>query len=106
MSPWAVRELRFDESLGNLHGYDLDICLQARAAGKKVVTADFRVVHHHSLDLVGDRDGWIAAHMRIADKWSEMLDRDADPDWKQPGQAGGGRALGRPGEAPRWPGTT
>ena len=43
LSPWAVRELRFDESLGKLHGYDFDICMQARAAGKKVVTADFRV---------------------------------------------------------------
>ena len=34
--------LRFDESLGALHGYDVDFCLQARAAGRKVVTADFR----------------------------------------------------------------
>ena len=39
LSPWAVRELRFDESLGKLHGYDFDICMQARAAGKKVVDA-------------------------------------------------------------------
>ena len=83
MSPWAVRELRFDESLGQMHGYDLDICLQARAAGKKVVTADFRVVHHHSLDLVGDPDGWVAAHMQLAEKWSEVLDSDADTDWRR-----------------------
>ena len=27
---------------GSLHGYDVDFCLQARAAGRKVVTADFR----------------------------------------------------------------
>ena len=26
LSPWAVRELRFDESLGTLHGYDFDFC--------------------------------------------------------------------------------
>ena len=83
MSPWAVRELRFDESLGQMHGYDLDICLQARAAGKKVVTADFRVVHHHSLDLVGDPDGWVAAHMQLAEKWSEVLDSDAGTDWRR-----------------------
>jgi Glycosyltransferase like family len=82
MSPWAVRELRFDESLGRLHGYDLDICLQARAAGKKVVTADFRVIHHHSLDLVGDPDGWIAAHMQIAEKWSEVLEGGGEIDWR------------------------
>jgi hypothetical protein len=83
MSPWAVKNLRFDESLGDLHGYDLDICLQARAAGKKVVTTDFRVVHHHSLDLVGDPEGWVAAHMRIAEKWSETLDAEGSDDWKQ-----------------------
>jgi glycosyl transferase family 2 len=83
MSPWAVENLRFDESLGNLHGYDLDICLQARAAGKKVIATDLRVIHHHSLDLVGDEEGWIAAHMRIAEKWSEVLDQHFSGDWRQ-----------------------
>jgi hypothetical protein len=73
MSPWAVRELRFDESLGQIHGYDFDISLQARAAGKKVVTADLRVVHHHSLDLIGDVEAWIAAHMRVAEKWEGRM---------------------------------
>src|SRR5712691_567735 len=33
LSPWAVKYLRFDESLGTLHGYDFDFCAQARAAG-------------------------------------------------------------------------
>ncbi len=83
MSPWAIRNLRFDESLGNLHGYDLDICLQARASGKKVVTADLRVIHHHPLELLSDPDGWIAAHMKVAEKWSDLLDRDASKDWRQ-----------------------
>ena len=73
MSPWAVRELRFDESLGQIHGYDFDISLQARAAGKKVVTEDLRVVHHHSLDLIGDVEAWIAAHMRVAEKWDGRM---------------------------------
>jgi hypothetical protein len=83
MSPWAVRQLRFDESIGGLHGYDLDICLQAQAAGKKVVTADFRVVHHHPLRLLGDAEGWIDAHMKVAEKWSDLLDRDQPKDWRQ-----------------------
>ena len=52
LSPWAVQNVRFDESLGQLHGYDFDFCLQVREQGKKVRTADLRVVHHHSLDLV------------------------------------------------------
>jgi GT2 family glycosyltransferase len=82
LSPWAVRNLRFDESLGDLHGYDLDICLQARAAGKKVITTDLRVVHHHSLDVLGDPEGWIAAHMRIAEKWSDLLDRHRPENWR------------------------
>ncbi len=49
LTPWAVRNLRFDESLGTLHGYDFDICQPARAAGRKVVSADLRVAHHHVL---------------------------------------------------------
>jgi hypothetical protein len=86
LSPWAVRNLRFDESLGTtLHGYDFDFCCQARAAGKKVVTADVRVIHHHSLTLVSDPEAWIAAHMRVAEKWDGHLPGhpDGSGDWKQ-----------------------
>jgi hypothetical protein len=83
MSPWAVRELRFDESIGRLHGYDLDICLQARAAAKSVVTIDTRLIHHHSLDLMGDPEGWIAAHMKVAEKWSDLLEDGRSQDWRQ-----------------------
>jgi hypothetical protein len=82
MSPWAVRELSFDESLGRLHGYDLDICMQARSKGKKVVTTDLRVVHHHSLDLIGDQEGWIAAHIKVAEKWEGQLAGDRGDDWR------------------------
>jgi hypothetical protein len=85
LSPWALRELRFDETLGEIHGYDFDICLQARAAGKKVVTADFRVIHHHSLDMIQGVDGWVEAHMRIAEKWDGRFPEVGSPagDWKQ-----------------------
>jgi hypothetical protein len=69
LSPWAVRNLRFDESLGEFHGYDLDFCLQVRAAGRKVVTADFRAIHHRQLEMVPDQERWIDAHMRVAEKW-------------------------------------
>jgi hypothetical protein len=70
LSPWAVRELRFDESLGQLHGYDFDFCLQVRAAGRKAVTADFRAIHHHALEPFSDSEDWIAAHVRVAEKWA------------------------------------
>ena len=73
LSPWAVRELRFDESLGKLHGYDFDICMQARVAGKKVVTADFRAIHHHSLELISDPESWTAAYIRLVEKWERHL---------------------------------
>jgi Glycosyltransferase like family len=80
LSAWAVRELRFDESLGKLHGYDFDICMQARAAGKKVATADFRAIHHHSLDLIKDPENWIQTHMRLAEKWDGQIpDTGAEP---------------------------
>jgi GT2 family glycosyltransferase len=83
LSPWVIQNLRFDESLGQQHGYDLDICMQARAAGKKVVTADMRVIHHHSLRLVEDGESWIQAHMRLAEKWDEQLAENGSGDWKQ-----------------------
>jgi hypothetical protein len=73
LSPWTVRNIRFDESLGALHGYDFDLCLQVREAGRKVVTTDFKAIHHHSLDLVGDPEGWVAAHMRVAEKWDGRM---------------------------------
>ncbi len=73
LSPWAVQNLRFDESLGQFHGYDLDLCLQARAAGRKVITADFRAIHHRPLDMLPDPEEWIEAHVRLADKWDGAM---------------------------------
>ena len=64
LSPWAVRNIRFDEALGGFHGYDLDFCLQVREAGRKVVTADFRAIHHRPLEMVPDPEQWVEAHMR------------------------------------------
>jgi hypothetical protein len=85
LSPWTVRNVRFDESLGQLHGYDFDFCLQVRSAGHKVVTEDFKVVHHHSLELIGHPDTWIEAHVRVAEKWDGRMPNVgvASGDWKQ-----------------------
>ena len=84
LSPWVVRELRFDESLGALHGYDFDLCMQARAAGRKVVTADFRALHHHPLELIRGSGAWIEAHIRLAEKWEGQLARNGRGrgDWR------------------------
>ena len=96
-SPWAVRNLRFDETLGKLHGYDFDICCQAREAGKKVVTADFKMIHHHALELVNDPDAWVESYIRLAEKWEGRLPHLPAPDR---GSAAASASLGggeRPG---------
>lgn len=47
MSPWAVRNLRFDDkTFQGFHAYDADICMQARAVGKQVLVAPFDAFHH------------------------------------------------------------
>jgi hypothetical protein len=85
LSPWAVRNLRFDESLGQQHGYDFDYCMQVRTNGKKVVTADLQVIHHHSLRLIQDVESWIQAHMTVAEKWADQLPDNGsmNGDWKR-----------------------
>ncbi|HEY1273569.1 MAG TPA: glycosyltransferase [Thermoleophilaceae bacterium] len=87
LSPWAVRSLEFDESLGFLYGHDFDFCLQALASGRRVVTADLAVAHHHSLDLVTDNEPWIAAHVRTAEKWDGRMphveQREWNGDWRR-----------------------
>jgi hypothetical protein len=78
LSPWVVRNVRFDEALRMNHGYDLDFCLQVRERGRRITVADLRVVRHESVELVKDLNLWVEAHMQVAEKW------DTEPaDWKQ-----------------------
>lgn len=69
LAPWVVDNIRFDETLGEFHGYDLDYCLQVREAGRRVITADFRAVHYRQLEMIPDPEQWVAAHVAVADKW-------------------------------------
>jgi hypothetical protein len=73
IAPWAVRNVRFDEALKTFHGYDLDYCLQVREAGRKVVTADFRAIHHRRLEMIPDPEEWVAAHIAVAEKWDGRM---------------------------------
>jgi hypothetical protein len=85
LSPWVVKNVRFDESLGQaLHGYDFDFCLQVRERGRKVVTADFKVIHNHSLELASDLGHWRQAHVAVAEKWDGRMPGvgRAGGDWK------------------------
>ena len=70
LSPWAVRNLRFDsERFTGFHGYDADICFQARAAGRRVVVDDLAVVHH-TKGGYGDEAAFAAQDATWRAKWS------------------------------------
>jgi hypothetical protein len=101
LSPWVVRELRFDESLGKLHGYDFDFCSRVRLAGKKVMTADFRAVHHHSLELISNPDAWIESYIRLAERYDETLGGSANgaSDWRARAFRAEAEAAASKGEA-------
>ncbi len=77
LSPWAVRELRFDEGLPLPHGHDRDVCFQVQAAGRKLTTAPIPIVRHRPLKLVEDLELWVESHIAVAEKWATD-----DGDWK------------------------
>lgn len=69
-SPWAIRNLRFDEHLTGFHGYD-SIAAQARYANKRVVVVDVDTYHH---TVVGfkSRDSeaeWHCGDLYYREKW-------------------------------------
>lgn len=69
LSAGAARALSFDERLGpGFHGYDSDICLQARSRGKRVRVCDLDVVHHTPGDL-SSPEPYRRAHVALATKW-------------------------------------
>lgn len=71
-SPWAVRNLRFDESYPGFHGYD-EICFQAGVAGKRCVVVDVDTYHHTTGAYKGQAsiDDWRAANQRSKEKWGK-----------------------------------
>jgi hypothetical protein len=87
ISPWTLRNVRFDESLRLRYGFDLDYCLQVGATGRKIMTADLRTVRHRPLELVPrpQHQAWVDAHMAVAAKWADRLPAPgpAGGSWKQ-----------------------
>lgn len=80
LSRWALETLRFDESLQLGHGYELDLCLKARAAGRKVMTADLPVAYHtRTLRVLNDYDLWIEGHIQAAERFAGRLEEPALP---------------------------
>lgn len=69
LSPWAVRTLRFDsERFSGFHGYDADLCFQARAHGRRVLVDELALVHH-TKGGYGDLDAYRAADRAWRAKW-------------------------------------
>lgn len=70
LSPWAVRTLRFDPDLARgFHGYDVDLCTQARYHGRRVVVAEIDAEHRHD-PRFRDTERWQRSQLRFAGKWT------------------------------------
>ena len=72
LSRWAIRELRFDahEVGPGFHGYDADLCFQARERGHKVFAVEMAVAHHrNSVSPTPYRDDWLRAQIAFRRKW-------------------------------------
>ncbi len=79
LAPWVVRTLRFDEAFAaDFHGYDVDFCLQVRAAGGRVLAADVPYVHHRPGAPVSRRRAWVRTATRLSYKWDPQL---WPPEW-------------------------
>jgi len=69
----AFGRLRFDEeSFPRFHGYDVDLCFQARAAGLAVQVADIEVFHR-TRGGFGDEDAFFAADRALHAKWKDRF---------------------------------
>jgi hypothetical protein len=79
LSPWAVAELSFDETIGpGFHGYDADICFQARDRGRRVLVIETAVDHHQrELYATGRRDEWKRAYTAFRRKWDPPIEAGA-----------------------------
>jgi SAM-dependent methyltransferase len=73
VTPGVCRTLRFDtEELRHFHGYDIDICLQARKAGFRVVVAAIDVFHR-TKGGYGDKAHFDEAAAVLGERWGEFI---------------------------------
>jgi glycosyl transferase family 2 len=69
LSPWAVANLRCDTgTFSGFHAYDVDLCFQAREAGKRVTVAELNAIHHTKGGF-GDGEAWLRADAAFRAKW-------------------------------------
>lgn len=71
MGRWAIENLSFDEALGpGFHGYDVDICFQARELGGRVRVVDIDISHHQNAIISpSHRASWQRVHVAFRRKW-------------------------------------
>jgi GT2 family glycosyltransferase len=95
LSPWAVRTLRFDEELAaDFHGYDVDLCFQARYHGRRVTVIEL-TAHHEHRPLMHDSDRWVRNELRFQRQWIDH--RMITERRHQALSRAGGQAPERPG---------
>lgn len=72
-SPWALENLRFDETPGGFYGVD-EVCTQARAAGKRCVVADIDTHHHTEAgwDTPEQYEDWLRTDHWYRSKWESV----------------------------------
>lgn len=71
LSPWAARTLRFEPALAaDFHGYDIDLCFQARHHGRRVEVVELAVHHEHRPTFVAT-DRWVRNELRFQGRWFE-----------------------------------
>ena len=78
LSPWTVRNLRFDEgSYTGFDAYDADLCAQARAAGKRVLAEEMPIVHRHTrvgaLRADTGAGSFVGNDRVFREKWEKLL---------------------------------
>lgn len=68
----ALRALRFDEAYTGFHGYDVDVCFEARVMGLKVSVIDVDTHHHSTLGFKSSEieRSWNHANTWFREKWA------------------------------------
>jgi GT2 family glycosyltransferase len=83
LSPWAAREVRFDERFAPyFHGYDIDYCFQVRARGRDCVVVPLGAIHYGTWKP-DQSSAWVAASLVWHRKWATggILPRPAHLAW-------------------------
>jgi SAM-dependent methyltransferase len=101
LTPASFRNLWFDsERFPAFHGYDVDYCLQARAAGLRVVVTEIDLLHRTKTGY-GDEAAFDAAAAGIAEKWPRWVKPLREPGPVRSFANRAGHKLRRLPRAPR-----